>query len=214
MQQINLYQEQFHEIKVSLPAKRLAIVICGLLTVMTLSSVVLSWVNSSNATTEQRLEQEVEVLRRENKNAQTRLESQDIDPILARSVSVAMKQLHARQRIMDWVNASQSDGAAPFSSLLEGLGRQRVEGLWLSQIEILSSGIDLDLRGSTVDPQLLPRFIARLRDEPIYIGREFRRVAMHEEDDNSNIINFRITTKKSPDGERTALATIYGETKK
>jgi hypothetical protein len=209
-QQVNLYQEQFHEKHVELPARQIAIVLGGLLAGMVLVNLALALTNARTATQLTASTATLEQLKTNNDTLQQRLDTQKVDPALEAAVAGANRQLQARRHILQWVDRSQSKREIIFSAMLEGLGRQHVQGLWLTEIDILNSGDDLNLRGSTVNPKLLPEFIGRLKNEPAYVGREFRRVTMSQQDE-TNILNFMLTTRKSED-TKLGLAAVGGRT--
>lgn len=52
-----------------------------------------------------------------------------------------------------------------FGDFLEVLARHTLPGLWLTGIELREGG-DVELRGSARDPQLVPRYLQQLPDEP------------------------------------------------
>jgi Tfp pilus assembly protein PilN len=52
-----------------------------------------------------------------------------------------------------------------FGAFLEVLARHTLPGLWLTGIELREGG-DVELRGTARDPQLVPRYLQQLPDEP------------------------------------------------
>lgn len=52
-----------------------------------------------------------------------------------------------------------------FGDVLESLARHTLPGLWLTGLELRENG-ELELRGSARDPQLVPRYLQQLPDEP------------------------------------------------
>lgn len=200
-QQINLYQEQFREKSVTLPARQMLLIAACLLAGMTVISVAMAWLNHQTAQRHTELSSRVEAVKQANDRMQARLAGQAIDPALVAGVEDAARQLQARQKIMQWMEKSQENLAIPFSALLEGLSRQHVEGLWLTYIGIENGGQDLHLQGSSLDPKLIPDFLGRLKNETAYAGREFRKVMMRADKDNPAVLNFALTTDKPDEGK-------------
>lgn len=195
-QQINLYQEQFREKPVTLPARQMAMIAGGLLAVMVVVSGGMGWMNHQAGQRHVELSGRTEALKLANDQLQARLTGQAVEPALAAGVEDAARQLQARQKIMQWMEKSQENLAVPFSALLEGLSRQHVQGLWLTYIAIENGGQGLHLQGSSLDPKLIPDFLGRLKSETAYEGREFRKVLMRADETNPAVLNFALTTDK------------------
>jgi hypothetical protein len=64
-----------------------------------------------------------------------------------------------------------------FAEYLRAFSRQAVGGLWLTGFSIGSSG-ELEIRGRTLSPDLLPSFIQRLNRERVLAGRNIARLEM------------------------------------
>ena len=145
---------------------------------------------------------------RSRKELEYKVTNQKVNPHLQASVDEAHRQLQARQRIMQWVEQSNADKKVELSSLLEGLGRQHVSGLWLSSIDIRSGGHELNLGGYTLNPALVPELLEKLNVEQAFTGREFRRVQLVEDDQYRGVLNFILTTKKPNVLESTGVVEI------
>lgn len=206
-QQINLYQEQFHEKRVPLPARQIMVIAVGLLAGMTVISAGLGWMNSQAARQYAELGSRVDGTKQANDQLQAKLAAQAVDSELAAKVTEAGRQLQAHQKIMQWMDKSQENRAVPFSALLEGLSRQHVQGLWLSYIAIENGGQDLHLQGSSLDPKLIPDFLGRLNNEAAYTGREFRKVMMRADAGKPEVLNFALKTDKADKDKLAALET-------
>jgi len=84
----------------------------------------------------------------------------------------------ARQRALDLVRLGAASPATGFAARLEALARRQLDGLWLHAIVVGSGEGRLALRGDTVDPQLVPAYLAALAEEPALAGVRFDRLAM------------------------------------
>lgn len=69
------------------------------------------------------------------------------------------------------------DGYAKF---LAALARQRLEGVWLTGIEVSGPGSDFAIEGRTVRPDLLPGYIKMLRNEEALRGKPIGTLALRE----------------------------------
>lgn len=209
-QQINLYQEQFRDRPVALPARQMMLIAACLLAGMMVISSAMAWLNRQVAQRHAALSGQTATIKQANDQMQAKLAGQAVDPALANGVADAARQLQARQRIVQWMEKSQESLAVPFSALLEGLSRQRVEGLWLTYIAIENGGQGLHLQGSSLDPKLIPDFLGRLKNETAYAGREFRKVMMRADESNPAVLNFALTTEKA---DKKKLAALESELK-
>jgi len=59
-----------------------------------------------------------------------------------------------------------------FAAALEGLARRHVEGLWLSHL-VLSGSAGMTLEGTTLDADLVPRYLRGLSADPSLAGEHF-----------------------------------------
>ncbi|MGO9512618.1 MAG: hypothetical protein ACLP2F_03115 [Steroidobacteraceae bacterium] len=84
----------------------------------------------------------------------------------------------ARQRALDLVRLGAASPATGFAARLEALARRQLDGLWLHTIVVGSAEGRLALRGATVDPQLVPAYLAALAEEPALAGVRFDKLAM------------------------------------
>ena len=110
------------------------------------------------------------------------------------SVDVARRQAllaAVAQRV-----ASEEQG---FSSHLAGLARQPVEGLWLTGVEIAEGGNVLELSGSAIRPELVPRLVRSLASEPAFDGAMFRQLVIDRPSDSAYRVDFLLRTRL--DGE-------------
>jgi hypothetical protein len=66
-----------------------------------------------------------------------------------------------------------------FAEYLRAFSRQSVNGLWLTGFTIAGSG-DLEIRGRTLSPDLVPSYIQRLNREEVLAGQSFARLEMSQ----------------------------------
>lgn len=103
----------------------------------------------------------------------------------------------SKKRASSYLQGSDTGNLSGFSSLLEGLGRQRdtIEKLWLSKIKISDGGFDVQLYGNSYEANLLPEFVAALSDEVLYSNREFRQIKITRSESSEKILNFMLDTR-------------------
>ncbi|MFO0691016.1 MAG: PilN domain-containing protein [Myxococcota bacterium] len=85
--------------------------------------------------------------------------------------------------------------ASSFSSLLTGLARQDLEGVWLERIELSESGEALSLTGRTLAADDVPNLLRRLRDEPAFAGRKFGSLSIERTPEPAAGLRFHVATR-------------------
>ncbi len=84
-----------------------------------------------------------------------------------------------------------------FAEYLQGLARQRVKGLWLSNIEIiLDQAEQLLLKGRTSQAEFIPRYLRKLSTEETFSGITFQSVRMERLEEQPEIISFSLATRQ------------------
>jgi MSHA biogenesis protein MshI len=200
-QQINLYQAEFRQPEIALSADHIFMGAGGLLLLMVLGSAGLALSNMFADHRLAALKVEVETLKQGNTQIDSQLQGRAVDQTLAGSAANAARQLQSRQDILQLVQRSeQRKDTVHFSELLAGLARQHVSGMWLTRIDISASGQEMHLEGSTLNAKLVPEFVGKLGQEPVYAGREFRKVMIQRNVKDASLLDFVLTTG-DPDSE-------------
>jgi hypothetical protein len=86
--------------------------------------------------------------------------------IAALDASVAVKTL-AIQTL-----ATEAARSADFSERLAALSRRHVDGVWLEQLTLGSGRDSMSLTGAALAPDLVPRYLQSLADDPALSGGE------------------------------------------
>ncbi|MCZ6823128.1 MAG: PilN domain-containing protein, partial [Deltaproteobacteria bacterium] len=114
--------------------------------------------------------------------------------VLAREIEALTKEVRVRERLYEVIVPGTGGNIEGFSSYLEGLARQRIHGVWLQTIRINEGGDDLMLVGHTLEPDGVPNLLEKLRNEPAFKGRDFRRLLLERASKESNAVRFTIST--------------------
>jgi hypothetical protein len=93
------------------------------------------------------------------------------DPRLAADLAEAEGQLAGLRRVSGIIAHGDLGNTQGFAEYFRALARQRVEGLWLTGVNIGAGGQDLGVRGRALDPALVPGFLGRLRNEQVMQGK-------------------------------------------
>lgn len=189
-QEINLLDESLVDRKPALPATQ---VVLAILVATACMAALAGWMslrlNAPRAELEQ-LAQRSRSLEASVAELITRLDAHKPDPTLAletRRLEVRLVQL---RRLAD--SAEAGGQTRPLTAFVEGLGRQRPEGLWLTRILVANGGRDLALAGSVLEPGLLPTYIASLGQESAFAGLAFGDLRLARAPDHTRKIDFRV----------------------
>ena len=101
--------------------------------------------------------------------------------------------LRSRQELFGRLQSGEIGNRDGYAKFLAALARQRVEGVWLTGVEVSGPGNDFVLDGRAIRADLLPGFIKLLRNEEALRGKPIGTLALHEREID-------------PEGERKAQA--------
>jgi len=106
---------------------------------------------------------------------------------LTHKIEQLQQQFIQRQAILALLERTKTEQQQIFSSQLAGLGKQRVEGLWLNHIELRRAGAEVALQGITREPALLPRYLRALGKEKAFAGLRFDLMRMQAIEESEEI---------------------------
>lgn len=192
MQQINLFTEAFRPQKVYLSLLQMVLALAACVLLLIALSIwlnvrldgALQQVNSASAKTAH-MQTKVDELA-----AQAALLKQDDSLVTANKRLVT--QIEARETMLRTLDSLALRDDAGFSPFLIGLARQRMEGLSLSRITLASSGASMVLEGETKRAANVPAYLAKLRDESIFVGRNFTMFDIESDADGGAAIRFSL----------------------
>jgi Tfp pilus assembly protein PilN len=76
-----------------------------------------------------------------------------------------------------------------FAEFFETLARRSIPGLWLTGIVLTEEG-ETEIRGSTLDPTLVPRYLQDMPEEPRFIALHQGSVHLSRDDPSNPHVNF------------------------
>jgi Tfp pilus assembly protein PilN len=124
---------------------------------------------------------------------------------LQAQAKVLSAQIAERERALDLVRVSAPSPTTGFAARLEALGRRQLDGVWLHSIVLGSGEGRLAMQGATVDPRLIPAYLAQLAEEHALDGVRFDTLAIrrakHEEAPALLVFEVGAPDLKLPDAE-------------
>ena len=88
--------------------------------------------------------------------------------------------LKTRQELFGRLQSGGIGNRVGYAMFLTALARQRVEGVWLTGVEISGPANDFALDGRAIRADLLPGFIRMLRNEEAFRGKPIGTLALRE----------------------------------
>ncbi|MBS0396453.1 MAG: hypothetical protein JSR54_17680 [Proteobacteria bacterium] len=87
-------------------------------------------------------------------------------------------EIAARESALAVIRSGAATPGGGFAARLESLARRQVEGLWLRRIALATGDGRLAFEGASVDPGLVPAYLAALAAEPALDGTRFDRITI------------------------------------
>ncbi len=192
MQQINLYQSCLQKKETRLSSRQLLVaiaVVSGLMLGLSLVYALqvgrleaeLETANVGHAAKMAKLETLQAQLKARRKNAQLQAE-----------VGALTLEISNRQKVMKVLGEQRFGNIEGFTEHVSGLARQRLDGLWFTEVRISHGGQTLGLKGEALKAELLPRYLQRLSTEMIFAGKAFEMLSMSRNHERPGRMDFEL----------------------
>ena len=96
---------------------------------------------------------------------------------------------------------SKSDQAKGFSGYLTALASESDSNVWLTNIHFNFVANTVSLQGSSFKPEQIPLLLQRLQNTSVFKGRHLAKLAIQQEKDNQEQINFNVSSSLLPESE-------------
>lgn len=117
-----------------------------------------------------------------------------LDEQLPLELSVKERDNRELQRLIGYLQLLSSQRTSGFVAPLLALTEQHPEsGLWLNGISLQDGGRHMRLQGRSLDQELLPAYLQRLGQSPVFSGREFARFDVQRGDDQ--LLHFDLSSQ-------------------
>lgn len=114
---------------------------------------------------------------------------------LADEIARLARAIGEREHLVKVLSTRLSASENGLARFLEGLARQRVEGLWLTGVSVADGGKDIVIKGQALQPQLIPVLVQRLADEASFAGVKFRTLNMERLEEGAEKIEFELRSR-------------------
>jgi len=192
VQQINLYQDRFREKRLWISAAQVA----AALLVVIAAGAIWSFLLHSEFEQARRSNLAIKV-DRDRMAAELAVANADLaklleDPRLDREIETTARQISARKKVLNFVDANRFGSGEGFSSYLVALSHLQVDDIWLSQIRFAENYVQI--KGSALNAAEVPGYFDRFSDENIFRGNRFDRFQLSRASDSDWKVDFEIAT--------------------
>ena len=192
-QRIDLYRDDLRPREPSDELRRNGTIAGALVLVLFAWGAVAQWQAAARGGELVRLKAEQVALQAAMTAATERLAQRAPDPALTAALVEAQAAVDGRRWLAEQLGRAGADAVA-FSAVLEGLGRQRPEPLWLTRIHVGEGGQALGLAGRALEASVVPGYLERLGREPALQGREFTHFRIDQPTEDAPALAFELAT--------------------
>jgi len=195
-QEVNLHQPMFRKQRTLFSARatlRIAAIVVAAMGVVYFIALGRTQLQAGEL---RRLEQQRETAQRRLEQASTLLtgrggESEALAAEVAR-LTEEFNRKSATLQVLSRGGLGTTDG---FAGHFAGLARQRLNGLWLTRVEISSGGEHLSLEGEALAEELIPRYLRLLSRESQFTGVEFQQAVLQRAGGAGDALHFELHTR-------------------
>lgn len=177
-QQINLFNPIFRKQKKHFSAVTMAqglgLILAGSVLVFIYARVQLAAVEHEAAASSEQLKQTTGQLTKVAAAYAPRPKDKSLEEEVRRMEA----ELKSQQQAYDMVMRGGLGNTKGYSEYFRAFSRQIVSGLWLTGFSIDGAGSDIELKGRALQPELVPNYINRLKQETIMQGKSFANLSM------------------------------------
>jgi len=120
---------------------------------------------------------------------------------LAARVKQTDAEVVARTRALELLRAGAAGRTVGFAERLEALARRHVDGVWIDHMALSGGTGSMSLGGATLDPDLVPRYLQNLAQEPVLAGARFDQLIIErpkQKNSASTQIRFNASSAAAP----------------
>ncbi len=114
--------------------------------------------------------------------------------LLEDEIARMSRELKRRETIAKVLSSGSYGNTHGFSSYFEALARGYTKGAWLTDIRIGDGGKQVSLTGETVNPELVPVYIKKLSDSPVFRKKSFNELELSRMNKQPELVRFHIGT--------------------
>lgn len=192
VQQINLYQERFRERRLWISATQVAAALLLVIAAATVWSFLLhnelEQAEQQNRLVKAERDQVTVELTAIRAELAKLLEDNRIDL----KIENTARQISARKRVLNFVDANRFGSGRGFSDYLVALSNLHVENIWLNQIRFAENFVQI--KGSALNATEVPGYLDSFSSESVFQGNRFDLFRVSRPRDSDWKVDFEIAT--------------------
>lgn len=177
-QQINLFNPAFRKQKKYFSAVAMAwalgLLLLGMLALVGFANFQVQKAGQEAAAASTQLAQTKERLVKASAENVPRTKSKALEEEIKKSEA----EVASLNQVFDILKKGDFGNTKGYSEYMRAFSRQIVSGLWLTGFGIRGAGNEVALQGKALQPELVPAYIVRLKNEPIMHGKSFAALEM------------------------------------
>lgn len=197
VQQVNLYQDRFREKRLWISAAQVATVTLLVLAGIAVWSFLLQTEFQQAQQRNQAIKADRDRMTAELSAANAELARLLKDSRIDVEIEDAAKQISARKRVLNFVDANRFGSGEGFSNYLVALSRLQVDDIWLSQIRLAEDFMQIE--GSSLSAEQVPGYFEGFSDEEVFRGNRFNLFELNRDLKNDWKVDFKIATREGGD---------------
>jgi cell division protein FtsB len=194
-QQVNLLAPMFRKQR-ALFSAQVTLLIGVIVTVaLALIYAATAWRGAALAGEQARLENQRDTITRRLNELATQFQGRGKNQSLEAERTALTQERDRKTQALEALSRRELGNTVGFSPHFLGLARQRLNGLWLTRVEVSASGAHMTLGGVTLAEELIPRYLRKLGGEEIFAGTEFGHAQLQRANEGGNQIRFELRTR-------------------
>jgi len=129
--------------------------------------------------------------------------------VLEEGVRKTEAEVKVLQKVFETLDKGELGNTKGYSEYFRAFSRQAVSGLWLTGLTLYGAGNEIGIQGRTLQPELVPEYLGRLRLEETMKGKSFAALEMQLPQDEApsggaapvrarGFIEFRLRSENLP----------------
>lgn len=197
-QQINLYQERFHEKNLLLSAINSLVLLAVMLVVLAGMTFYLHRQHQQVSQDYQSADSRQQAATRRLEQLQKALQVATQDKTLDNDISELNKAIKVRQQMINFIDGNSFGSGEGFSPRLTVLTELQQKDLWLTQISL--DGNNLRIAGSAINAESIPVYFSLFQDREQFRGLSFEFFELGRSKEDDWKVDFMIASKGQQDG--------------
>jgi hypothetical protein len=97
---------------------------------------------------------------------------------LEEELRTAEADIRSEQKVIEFLKTGEFGNTRGYSEYFKAFGRQIGSGIWLTGFTIMGPGTDIGVQGRALRADMVPAYLGRLKNEPVFRGKSFAAIEM------------------------------------